>query len=83
YAVFGTSRQLAVGPTSALAITVATSVVVMAGGDPSRALGLASALAVIVGAICIAGRFIGLANIAYFISDAILIGFKTGAALYI
>ncbi|MBQ8103661.1 MAG: SulP family inorganic anion transporter [Afipia sp.] len=83
YAVFGTSRQLAVGPTSALAITVATSVVVMAGGDPSRALALASALAVIVGAICIAGRFIGLANIAYFISDAILIGFKTGAALYI
>jgi SulP family sulfate permease len=29
YAVFGTSRQLAVGPTSALAITVATSVVAM------------------------------------------------------
>lgn len=83
YAVFGTSRQLAVGPTSALAITVATSVVVMAGGDPSRALALASVLALIVGAVCIAGRFIGLANVAYFISDAILIGFKTGAAIYI
>jgi sulfate permease, SulP family len=83
YAVFGTSRQLAVGPTSALAITVATSVVVMADGDLSRALALSSALALIVGVICIAGRFIGLANIAYFISDAILIGFKTGAALYI
>jgi high affinity sulfate transporter 1 len=83
YAVFGTSRQLAVGPTSALAITVATSVVVMADGDLSRAIALSSALALIVGVICIAGRFIGLANIAYFISDAILIGFKTGAALYI
>ncbi|HEX7792669.1 MAG TPA: SulP family inorganic anion transporter [Afipia sp.] len=83
YAMLGTSRQLAVGPTSALAITVATSVVVMAGGDPSRALALASVVALIIGVICIAGRFIGLANVAYFISDAILIGFKTGAALYI
>src|SRR5215218_1190339 len=44
FALFGTSRQLAVGPTSALAITVATSVVVMADGDLSRALTLASAL---------------------------------------
>lgn len=83
YAVFGTSRQLAVGPTSALAITVATSVIAMADGDLSRALTLASALALIVGVVCIAGRFLGLANMAYFISDAILIGFKTGAAIYI
>jgi high affinity sulfate transporter 1 len=83
YAIFGTSRQLAVGPTSALAITIATSVVVMGGGDLSRVVMLASALALIVGVVCIAGRFVGLANVAYFISDAILIGFKTGAALYI
>ncbi len=83
YAIFGTSRQLAVGPTSALAITIATSVVVMGGGDLSRVVMLASALALIVGVVCIAGRFVGLANIAYFISDAILVGFKTGAALYI
>jgi SulP family sulfate permease len=81
--VFGTSRQLAVGPTSALAITVATSVVAMGDGDLSRAVTLASALALIVGVLCIAGRFVGLANVAYFISDAILVGFKTGAALYI
>ncbi len=39
--------------------------------------------ALIVGIVCIAGRFVGLANAAYFISDPILIGFKTGAALYI
>lgn len=83
YAVFGTSRQLAVGPTSALAITVATSVVAIGDGDLSRAVTLASALALIVGVVCIAGRFVGLANVAYFISDAILVGFKTGAALYI
>jgi high affinity sulfate transporter 1 len=83
YALFGSSRQLAVGPTSAMSLVIATSVVTMADGDLSRALALASAVALMVGVISIAGRYIGLANAAYFISDPILIGFKTGAALYI
>ena len=83
YALFGTSRQLAVGPTSALAIVIATSVAAMGDGDAGRAVALASALALIVGIVSVAGRFVGLANVAYFISDAVLVGFKTGAALYI
>ena len=83
YAIFGSSRQLAVGPTSALALVIATSVVTMADGDPARALALASTVALMVGVVSIAGRYIGLANAAYFISDPILVGFKTGAALYI
>ncbi|HXW49702.1 MAG TPA: SulP family inorganic anion transporter, partial [Xanthobacteraceae bacterium] len=83
YALFGTSRQLAVGPTSSLAIVIATSVVALAGGDPARAVALASATALIVGLVCIAGRYVGLANAAYFISDPILLGFKAGAALTI
>jgi len=83
YAIFGTSRQLAVGPTSSLAIVIATGVVAMAGGDASRAIALASAVALIVGFVSVAGRYVGLANAAYFISDSILIGFKTGAAFYI
>ena len=83
YAIFGSSRQLAVGPTSAMSLVIATSVVTMADGDLSRALALASAVALIVGLISIGGRYIGLANVAYFISDPILVGFKTGAALYI
>ena len=83
YALFGTSRQLAVGPTSALALVIATTVAAMGGGDPVRAVALASAVALMVGVLSIGGRFIGLANAAYFISDPILVGFKTGAALYI
>ena len=83
YALFGTSRQLAVGPTSALAIVIAGSVAAMGGGDPSRAIALASAIALMAGVVCIAGRFVGLANAAYFISNPVLVGFKTGAALYI
>ena len=83
YALFGTSRQLAVGPTSALAIVIASSVVGLGGDDPSRGIAVASAIALMVGMVCIAGRFVGLANAAYCISDPVLIGFKTGAALYI
>src|SRR5215831_3596437 len=83
YALFGTSRQLAVGPTSALAIVIASSVAAMGGGDPSRAVAIAAAIAVMTGLVCIAGRFVGLANAAYFISNPVLVGFKTGAALYI
>ena len=83
YALFGTSGQLAVGPTSALAIVLASSAAAMGGDDPSRAVAIGSAVALMVGMICVAGRFVGLANAAYFISDPVLIGFKTGAALYI
>ena len=83
YALFGTSRQLAVGPTSALAIVVAASIAAMGGGDAGRVIALASALALLVGLISIAGRPLGFGNLAYFISDTVLIGFKTGAAFYI
>jgi high affinity sulfate transporter 1 len=83
YAIFGTCRQIAVGPTSALAIVIATSAAALGGGDPARAMAFASALALIVGVVCIAGRGLGLANAAYFISDPILTGFKAGAGLYI
>jgi SulP family sulfate permease len=77
YAVFGTSRQLAVGPTSALALAVAAGIAAFDGGDPTRAAALAAAIALMVGAIAIGGRFLGLANLAYFFSDSVLTGFKT------
>jgi high affinity sulfate transporter 1 len=83
YALFGTSRQLAVGPTSALAITVAASVAALGGGDPERAVAVGAAAALLVGVVCLGGRFVGLANVAYFLSDTVVTGFKTGAALYI
>ena len=54
YAIFGSSRQLAVGPTSAMSLVIATSVVTMTDGDLSRALALASAVALMVAIISIA-----------------------------
>src|SRR3954469_2431289 len=42
YALFGTSRQLAVGPTSAISMLVGTTVAGMAGGDALRWAAIAS-----------------------------------------
>jgi MFS superfamily sulfate permease-like transporter len=83
YAIFGTSRQLAVGPTSALSIAVAASIAAMGGGDAERVVALAGGIALLVGLISIGGRYLGLANLAYFLSDTVVTGFKTGAAIYI
>lgn len=83
YAIFGTSRQLAVGPTSALAIAVAASIATMGGGDAARTIALGSGIAVLVGLIGLGGRYLGLANVAYFLPDTVITGFKTGAAIYI
>ncbi len=83
YAFFGTSRQLAVGPTSALAIAVAAGNAAVGGGDAARVAALGAAIAFLVGVISVGGRFLGLANAAYFLSDTVVTGFKTGAAIYI
>ena len=78
YALFGTSRQLAVGPTSALAIAVATGIAALGGGDTARVVALGAGIALLVGLIGLGGRFLGLANVAYFLSDTVVTGFKTG-----
>ncbi len=83
YALLGTSRQLAVGPTSALAIAVAAGIAAMGGGDAARVMALGSGIALLVGLIAIGGRYLGLAQVAYFLSDTVVTGFKTGAAIYI
>src|SRR5213592_2942441 len=75
YALFGTSRQLAVGPTSAISMLVGTTVAGMAAGDPARWAQIAA-----LSFIAWAFRLSSLVN---FISETILLGFKAGAALTI
>ena len=71
------------GRPRALALAVAAGIALLGGGDPARAAALAAAIALMVGVIAIGGRFLGLANLAYFFSNSVVTGFKTGAALYI
>jgi high affinity sulfate transporter 1 len=83
YALFGTSRQLAVGPTSAIAMLVGTTVAGMADGDPARWAGIAALTALVVAVIAGLAWLLRLSGLVSFISETILIGFKAGAALTI
>ena len=83
YALFGTSRQVAVGPTSAIALLVASSLMPLAGGDVARYAVLAAATATLVGCCCIAARVLQAGFLVNFISTVVLTGFRAGAALYI
>ncbi len=83
YALFGTSRQLAIGPTSAIAMLVGTTVAGMAQGDPTRWLAIAQLTALIVAILCVLAWVLKLSGLMSFISETILTGFKAGAALSI
>lgn len=83
YALLGTSRQLAVGPTSAIAMLVGTTVGGMAGGDAARAAGIAALAALVAAALGVLSWSLRLSGLVNFISETILTGFKAGAALTI
>src|SRR4051812_12405974 len=83
YALLGTSRQLAVGPTSAIAMLVGTTVAGMAGGDPSRWVAIAALTAFVVSVLAGLAWALKLSGLVSFISETILTGFKAGAALTI
>ncbi len=83
YALFGSSRQLAIGPTSAISLLVGATVAGMAEGDPSRWAAIAALTALVVAAICLVAWLLRLSSLVNFISETILLGFKAGAALTI
>jgi SulP family sulfate permease len=81
YALFGTSRTLAVGPVSVAAIMVAHALQDLPPGlDP---LGAAIALALLSGAMLLAMGFARMGVVANFLSHPVLTGFTTAAALLI
>ncbi len=83
YAVFGTSRQLAVGPTSSVALTLATTLGAMALADPARYAGMAAATALLAGLIALFAAAMRWGAIVHFISETVLTGFKIGAGIVI
>lgn len=83
FALFTQSRQVAVGPTSAISLMVGTTVAVMSGGDLERWAAIASLTAFAVFLLCMTAYFLKLSSLVNFISENILLGFKAGAALTI
>ncbi|HTR86674.1 MAG TPA: SulP family inorganic anion transporter [Reyranella sp.] len=83
YALFGSSRQLVVGPDSAMAAIVAVVVVPLAMGDLGRLALLAAILSLMVGVLCLLGGALRLGFIANFLSKPVIVGFMHGLALVI
>jgi high affinity sulfate transporter 1 len=83
YAIFGSSRHLAVGPTSAISMVLGVTLAGLAGGDAARHAALASLTALLVAGVFVLAWLLRLSVLVNFISESILTGFKFGAALVI
>lgn len=83
YAVLGSSRQLAIGPTSAISLMIAATVSAMAAGDAVRYAEIASLTAFSVAGLCLIAWALRLSMLVKLISESILVGFKAGAGLTI
>jgi sulfate permease, SulP family len=78
YAIFGSSRQLVVGPEAALAVLVATIIAPMADGDAKRYASLAAMLAILTGGVYLIAFVVRLGWIADYFSRAVLVGYIHG-----
>jgi high affinity sulfate transporter 1 len=83
YALFGSSRQLIIGPDSATCAMVAATLIPLAGGDPQRYADYSVVLALLVGGLAVIGGLARLGFLADFLARPILVGFLNGTGLSI
>ena len=83
YALLGTGKQLAVGPTSAISMLIGVTIANLSGGDVQRWVDLASLSALILAGMSVLAFVFRLSSIINFISETVLLGFKAGAAITI
>ena len=83
YALFGSSRQLMVGPDSATCILIASTIAPLAVIGSKEYLSYSILLAIIVGVLCVAGGILKLGFISNFLSKPILTGYINGLAISI
>lgn len=81
YALFGTSRQLLVGPNAAGAAILAAGVAPLALGDAALHADMVIVLSFFVGVLCVLASFLRLGALADLLSKPILVGFMNGVAL--
>lgn len=83
YALFGSSRQLAIGPTSAISILVGSTLGGMALAGPAQYAAVAALTALLFAVVSVIAWVLRLSTLVNFVSETILLGFKAGAALTI
>src|SRR5688572_32950680 len=81
--LFCSSRQTAITVTSAISLLMGSSLGALAGGDPSRFGALAAGTALLVSAFALIAWIFKAGVITKFISETVMIGFKSGVALYL
>jgi high affinity sulfate transporter 1 len=81
--VFCSSKQTVITVTSALSLLVGASVADLSGGDPAHHAAMAAALALMVASMAIVAWLVRAGNATGFFSETVLVGFKTGLALYL
>src|SRR5882724_1319939 len=75
YALLCSSRQLAIGPTSAISLMIAGTVGAMSEGDAARYAQIASLAAFLVALLCFLSWLLHLSVLVRLISGSILVGF--------
>ncbi len=83
YAIFGTSRQLAVGPVAIVSLMTATTLAPLYEQGTSTYLAGAALLALLVGAVHLVLRFGRLGFVVNFLSHSVLVGFTAASAIII
>lgn len=83
YAVFGGSRQIVVGASSAIAVMSASIVASYAPADSAEFIALTVALALMAGLVAVLAGLLRLGRLAQFFSESVLVGFVSGLALVI
>ncbi|HQY21837.1 MAG TPA: SulP family inorganic anion transporter [Ignavibacteria bacterium] len=83
YALFGTSRQLMVGPDSATCILIASTLAPLAAAGSAHYQSISVLLTIIVGVMCVIAGIAKFGFIANFLSKPILTGYINGLALSI
>ncbi|MFK7810055.1 MAG: SulP family inorganic anion transporter [Saprospiraceae bacterium] len=83
YAVFGTSRQLAVGPVAMISLLIAAGVGAIAEPGSEEFVGLAILLAMLVGAVQLLMGVFKLGFLVNFLSHPVVSGFTSAAAIII
>jgi sulfate permease, SulP family len=83
YVIFGTSRQLSIGPTSAISILVGSTLGSLLIVNTEQYALIASLVAIIAGLFALVSWILRLGFIVRFISKTVLTGFLAGLALFI
>ncbi len=83
YAMFGTSRQLAVGPVAIVSLMTATALAPFAQQGTPKYLAGAATLALLVGVVHLILRVGRLGFVVNFLSHSVLVGFTAASALII